>query len=237
MRSTRPFFLLALSVAAWFLVSPGVEATSIPVTGTASFESATSYTFKISGPSLSLFSTTVDAPEILSLCSTGPTCILTGTFPAQLNYEGASYVDSSGSLDGISADRLGGTLTFTSSPVTVPGTGSLSNIPITVSGEIGGYLLIPLPGSTCIPSDGTNCQAGPEVFSVDITGSGSLNAVIVGGIAGANFVDLSFTGTATPTPDPAAALLFGSGLVLIFAALMKRRPSHLASRESCHYVL
>jgi hypothetical protein len=216
----------ALLAGSFLLVGNVARASGIPISGDAYAFSARDYTIEIGG-ALTVYSTTVDAPDTFLICAAGVPCNLSYFIPSCIAFgEMLTPYCSSGSFNGRTADIIGGGLTFTAAPIDIP-IGSPNQdqgysviVPVSVSGQIVGY---PLVGTTCPPLD---CELGPAVFTLNIEGTGTLDAEGTLHSSGRFVVDdltMLFAGTATPTPEPASVLLLASGLGPIAVRLCRRR--------------
>ncbi len=189
------------------------DSITLPITGTAEQGNAiTTGDFDINGPGLSLFQALQDGPDHIGVCTPGITC----NFSFAINASEASFCGyclgySSGSLGNHVAEFLQPSLQFTGSAV-YSGGASIS-VPMTVSGTIVGYELL-----NC-NSNGADCTLGPQVFSLQVagTGTGVFNMypadASLGVILGVN---ANFTGTVTSVtavPEPVSLVLTGTGLL------------------------
>ena len=112
----RSFNLAVLSLATSFLVAGSARADSFTFTGTATFGQDIS-DFFISGPSLSLNSAAPGAfAGSLFMCNQGDTCnvpaLSIGAFPSPVGAPGGF---SGGTVGGVTADTLTGSLDFSGS--------------------------------------------------------------------------------------------------------------------------
>ena len=222
MRSVSPKFAVGFLAGSFLLASNVARAGTIPIYGTAGGSSAVDYYFSIRGPSLTLYSGTIDAPNIVIYCAGGVPCSLSFFIPAFDAVDIPGY--SEGSLDGVTANILGGGLMFIAAPINLP-TGSavdpyyVNNVAVAFSGQVTGY------HTTC---PDTPCGLGPALFSLNIHGTGTVDA---GGLLEsdgtflAKAFEYTFTGTATPTPEPTSVLLLASALALISAKLWESKSS------------
>jgi hypothetical protein len=220
-------------LGALFLAADLARADGIPISGTASFVNAVSFDFSFSGPGVSVFSTTPQAPgSTFFTCNLNSVCDVTLTLPTCLA-QGFGSVDclaeTTANLGGASADVLGGSLTFSGSvfiPSTAPGTNvNFNNIPVTLQGTVIGYDVLNCPAN-CILS---------RVWALGISGTGTLDlsgtTVYTGGFNEFGRADYSFTGTTTPTPEPTSLLLLGTGLTAIGFLKRRRKSRSRAARR------
>lgn len=210
------FYLLAWKV-------PPAAADIIP-TGNVSITSGRAGTgtladdFFISGDNFNIVSTTPDGGlASFALNLSGNT--LATTIPT---YLGAQFLglpctfapDSFGTFNGVSAQCLHGSMTFTSSltgPCVLNGRAGCSftdpqetqSSPFVASGNISGWNSTPDGKST-------------EAFDVSVTGQGS---AIIGGSGLGFFTDYTFADppAPSPTPEPSTFILLGSGLLGLLA--------------------
>jgi hypothetical protein len=196
LRSVRWIFL---GTPLLFLVPCFSLASTIPITGNASMDGDVSASFQFSGPSLSLFSGTVDLV---------PGDITGNKIPASYTYEGFvanAPQQSGGTVDGVTADVLAGVLTVDPDF----GPGNESDVPATASGLIYGYQVISHPG-------GGGLSLGNLLWTVDINAAGTLTEDSEGAdVTHAHYTFTSGTAAVTLTPEPASLLLFATGLVML----------------------
>jgi hypothetical protein len=146
------------------------------------------------------------------MCTQGTLC----TIPQQVIPAIPSFLvdpgeNSGGTVGGVKADTLMGELTFSSfSFIAEP---DVFSGPVTVTGELTGYVFVPL-GCEAQPP-GSCTDVGPQVFDLQISGSGTgtfsdspLAPFVIRGY------EYTFSGTATTvTPEPSSLLLLSSGLI------------------------
>lgn len=224
-------FLVTSSLLAVGVVICGnlARATQIAVTGNAAKGFASSDDYSFSGPDLTLDAGAIDGPSIVVPSSQGCGfgCGLTVDSPESPVAPGYS----GGSVDGAAADFLVGKITFAFAPgfptVLVPLAGSDSG-PITFSGEVAGFDLIPV-GST-------GYELGPEAFDVVLSGTGTLTeedcraAPCVPTSPDSAFVGFRYTltGAAMPTPEPDTLNLVGGGVFILGILLLRRTAARSA---------
>ena len=196
-----------LSSLAW------ADSITIPITGTAEQGNAITWgDFNINGPGVSLSQYLQDGPDQIGSCTPGITC----NFSFAINASEASFCGyclgySSGSVGNHVAEFLQPSLQFTGSAV-YSGGASIS-VPMTVSGAIVGYQLL-----NC-NSNGADCTLGPQVFSLQVagTGTGVFNMYPADASLGVILcVSANFTGTATSAttvPEPVSLVLTSTGLL------------------------
>ncbi len=184
-------------------------AAPIAISGTAGMTSAVEARFQLSGSGFTAQSSTIDWRSPVLVCAQNSTCDVTLQVPASLDFQGIFPDTSSGSLNAVPADVLGGGLTFTGSVFIPPATINTPvafTVPVTLTGSISGYRLVDCgPGGCALPD---------LVWNVAVSGTGRLDLSGFGGPPQDAFVTAgyTFTGTATPTPEPSSWLLLGTGL-------------------------
>jgi hypothetical protein len=187
---------------------------SIPITGFGYDGGATTNgNFNVQGPGLSLTQALPGGASSIGSCTVGTTCTLIWSPASTFGYC-LCAIYSGGSVGLQTAQILDGGLTFTASGFYSGG--DTLTIPFTVTGTITGYELL-----NC-QNGGLDCELGPQVFSVNISGTGSEvltleSDVPVGSEAAifdatAYFSGFAATGTTT-TPEPATLVLTATGLM------------------------
>lgn len=229
MKTGLRFSQMAVLCFSASLIATTAMASSIAITGTADKGYARDDNFSISGPGLTLYATAPDGPSDVSLspCPPGITLQCGLVIQANPGFQ-VPYVYSGGSLNGVSADYLLGSLTFSPAPefptTPIPNGSNVSG-PVTVSGDIIGVNLT---------SPGNN--PGPPLFNVMISGTGTLTADTMHGCATASCspsdvaftgFDFTFSGTASSTPEPASVILLATGMLGLGVIELKRRAKPL----------
>jgi len=175
--------------------------------------------FMLSGPSFFIHSGFINGPDPIVVCAPGPTC----TIPLQdIPANNFQPLFSGGTVGGVTADTLVGSLTFSSFSFTAEPDVD-NNGPVTVTGDITG----------CVDAIGTcNTDVGSQVFHLQISGSGTGTAsgvLLTDGTDVIHGVEYTISGTADTVPEPLSVLLLSSGLIG-FAAIRRwhllRRVNH-----------
>ena len=218
------FKLAVLSLATSFLVAGSARADSFTFTGTATFGQDTS-DFFISGPSLSLYSAAPGASAAsLFMCNQGDTCnVPARSIGAFRSPEGAPGAFSSGTVGGVNAYTLTGSLDFSgSSFIAGSDPANIGTGPVNFTGNLMGFTFLPLGCETTFRS----CiSVGPEVFDVQLSGTGTVTTLGIinsPGVDNVYQVKYNFSGTANTVPEPGSLLLLGSGLTVL-AGMLRRR--------------
>jgi len=123
-----------------------------------------------------------------------------------------------------------GGLTFSDFSFTAGTDNPLGSGPVTFTGDLTGYVFLPLG---CEGQPPGSCTAlGPQVFDLQLSGSGTGTATGIANPAGFDVItslDYTFNGTATTVPEPSSLLLLSSSLIG-FAAIRRwhllRRVNH-----------
>ena len=200
-----------------------VKADAIPFTGTATFGNDIE-NFFLSGPSFSLSSAAPGATASpIVICNQGQFCDPTLTVNAF--FTGVPGF-SGGTVDGVTAQTLSGSITFSGDPFIAPsapvGSPVDVSVPVTLLGEITGWGVVPGFGVT------------DPVFTVLLSGAGTLELsgrVPQAGLDTFRGASWTFAGEAAVTPEGSTLLLLGSGIVSV-AAWMRRSRRRLSSRRA-----
>jgi len=238
---------LLMLVAVVCLVAASAQAnstTSVSFTGTASLGNDV-VDFFLSGPSFSINSAAPGGPgTYLFICDWESTCnVPSMEIPAFMSYFNQPGNFSGGTVHGVTAYSLTGSITFSDSSFpTGPATnqyGIIGSGPVTFYGQLTGFVFWPLgceSTNTCI-------GLGPAVFNLDLSGAGTVTASGVNsGINALIYeVDYSFNGTGTATltpvvPEPSCILLVSSGLAGLAGVRrrrLQRRPGKLVALSAC----
>jgi len=189
------------------------------------FVNVDSMDFILSGPSVLLHSGFNSGPNFITLCTPGALC----TIPPKDIPTNLFFGFSGGEVGGVTADILMGDLTFSSFSFIADPDGDSSG-PVTVTGEIKGYVHLPLG---CDALGTCTTDIGPQVFDLQISGTGIGTASGIftpdGELDVIHAIEYRVSGTATTVPEPSSLLLLSSGLIG-FAALRRwhllRRVNH-----------
>jgi hypothetical protein len=206
--------------------------TTIPITGTTydGFAS-TEGDYRIQGPGLSLWETTLGGPNYIGDCTIGTVCNFSWSPVGPAGFCDFCSTLSGGSLGSTQVQWLEPSLLFKGSAFYSGGDTLTMNF--SVSGTIYGFQLVGCQ------SDGGACSLGPQVFALKISGTGtqtlSINEFsgtpsLVVGLEG------TFSGTATPittTPEPGSMILMGTGLAGVWIKTRRRVYEVLGGRRGC----
>ena len=217
MRICNARIWLSVFLVAWFLAPPRAYPDGgIPISGTAIFGGCCENFFINSSSGAFSAGSAVKpdlGPSIFAICKQGEVCDATKFILAVSPVFG----QSGGSLNGVGAEILTGGITFAGSvftPPAAPYEDVTLAVPITFQGELSGFQDF----FTLEPT---------LVWSVSVSGTGNLT-LLGGGRASSPPLDLfrigyySYSGTATPIPEPATLTLFAIGAVAVARKL--RRP-------------
>jgi hypothetical protein len=211
----RPLTLLLSTV---YVCLASAHADTIDITGTAFFGRDIE-NFFISGPSLDLHSTAPGATaSLLFTCNVGGVCVV----PSKVFDAFSHPFFSGGTVNGIRADTLVGGIEFSSSSI-IGGSDpqSFGTGPITFTGEIEGFLFSPLVGGVL----------GPQVFDLDLHGTGTVTASgheVAPGVFGVFDVNYQYSGTASTVPEPSSIWLIGGGLAGLLGLRRRKALLNLA---------
>ncbi len=214
---------LVLAVALVAMAAPAYADEIIPISGTATFQDQ--WNFSLSGPGLSIQGGTLLDSSIFTVCAQGTNCDLSGVM--ENGSASCNHINCGASFNGISSFGVDGTLNLVGSiPLAVtPATGAFNaTAPAIMFGQL--FIL------NCPNPDGCDYSSGNRLFTVDVTGTGTVTGY--GGMNGFggpstddfNIVDYSFTGTAsvvTPEPAPWMLGLTGAGFLLFVWVVRRRR--------------
>ena len=197
-----PLFLIS------FLWS--VSCYAIPITGTAvnsNLNGSGQAGFNLSGSGFTAFSNTTFPGQILPSCLVGAICNVTVTIPA-------NFSNSFGSLNGVSASSLNGSLVFSAS-FFPQNTGDVT-VPMNMSGSLTGQ------------------QGGLVVWTVWLVGTGTMilssGPPLSGGAVNYFSQNMSFSG-ATVVPEPSSWQISLIILLPLTAYSARRRRPNKESRH------
>ena len=185
----------------------------IPITGTGLL-GGDSADFSITSPdgSFSASSTAESGSSFWGICLQGEVCDATKFIPAATPAFGGSW----GSLNGVGAEFLRGGITFAGS-VFIPPAAPLEDVtlavPITFEGELSGF-------------QGFFTVEPTLVWSVSVSGTGNLTLLGFGAPSSPP-LDVfrigyySYSGTATPIPEPGTLTLFAIGAMAVARKLRR----------------
>lgn len=166
---TRLFALVLFAMSASMSAqsdsaSAGNGSKNVKITGTAYFGySMTLGDFQINGPGLHLFQEWPDGPWWIDACKVGAACKLSLTPASTSVFLHCCGSYSNGTAAGVHAPYLEPHLTYTATAF-YPG-GEILSMHVNLKGTVTGYQLV-----NCV--DG-NCDIGPALFTVRITGHGT----------------------------------------------------------------
>jgi hypothetical protein len=174
--------------------------------------------YKIQGPGLNLFQADLGGPSFIGTCTVGTVCNFSWSPADPGAFCGLCTRFSGGSFGSTQVQWLEPNLVFKGSAFYSGGDTLTMNF--TVSGTIYGFQLVGCD------SDGYGCSLGPQVFALNISGTGT-QTLSINDLSGtpSEIIGLmgTFSGTATPvtaTPEPGSMILMGTGLAGVW---MKRR--------------
>jgi len=185
----------------------------IPITGTG-YLGSDSAAFFITSPdgSFSASSAAKGWSSLWGICLQGEVCDATKVIPVQ----GPTNGQSGGSLNGVGAEILRGGITFAGSifiPPAAPFEDVTLAVPITFEGELSGF-------------QGFFTLEPTLVWSVSVSGTGNLTLLGFGAPSSPP-LDVfrigyySYSGTATPIPEPATLTLFAIGAIAVARKLRR----------------
>jgi hypothetical protein len=202
-------------VALWSTID---RASAAPISGTASIIGSNSAIFDFSGANLTAMSSTVDWTSLVLACNVNAICHTTLTIPAAFDFQAfLNPGSSSGSFNGVTADILGGNLTFAAS-VFVPDGVRDFTVPVSLQGDIQGYNVNFRAGPPFI--------LGPLLWDLAISGTGTLTMSAFN-MSGSpelfRSVEYTFSGDATPIPEPGSILLVAASIAVLSAGGCRKR--------------